>query len=112
MQEIIDSAEYTKLDSIYDAMLDIHCNNMLVNDDNDIVMEREGFEDDLSQMLRFDEIRDRYAQENPDVASMSHREVVEYLRVKVDTAEKVIKDKIKEKEDKKHEKAPHEKESE
>lgn len=87
-QELIESSEYTSLDRIYDMYLETGAVGLQhkFSLDNDIVIEREGFEDDLSRMLAVDEIRDRYALENPEVANMSHKEMFDYINNKLKNA--------------------------
>lgn len=111
MQALIDSAEYTSLDDIYDRMLVINSTmNSGVDNGASAVMEREGFEDDLSRMLEIDALRDKYAMENPDVANMTHAQMREYIGRKLDDANKHIEKIKKERDDAKKNEAPQESE--
>lgn len=91
-QEQINSVEYTHLEEIYDRMLEIEAQQRYVFNGGDMVQEREALEDDLSKLIALDEIRDRYATENPDIIGMSHSDVVKYLKGKLDKANLKIKD--------------------
>lgn len=91
-QEQINSVEYTHLEEIYDRMLEFEAQQRYVFNGGDMVQEREVLEDDLSKLIALDEMRDRYAVDNPDVVGMSHAEVVKYLKGKLDKANQKIKD--------------------
>lgn len=101
-QAVIDSAEYTQLDAIYDRMLDlmsVKFNNIVEGED--IVHEREAHETKLDALLELDRIREEYSQYDPAVASMSHAELAKHIKGKIDDSNKKIKehiDKRKEKE--------------
>lgn len=95
-QEMINSAEYTRLDDIYDRMLEIHrSQNPQYNEGELEVFEREKAEDDLDRLMELDRIRAEYAQSAPEVADMSHSEMVAHVNSKIKAHNEKIK-KIKE----------------
>lgn len=89
-QKIIESAEYTRLDEIYDQMLEIGRANAPYVEGREAVEVREGFEDDLSLMLELDALRDRYSLENPEVANMTHSEMRSHIEKKLRDANEHI----------------------
>ncbi len=91
-QELINSVEYTRLDEIYDRMLDINNELHYQFNGGDMVVEREAVEDDLSRLLELDDIKSRYAQDNPEVMGMSHSEMLKYVNSKLDKANQKIKE--------------------
>lgn len=90
-QKIIDSAEYTRLDEIYDRMLLLN-QRPVVDDGSNEVFEREKLEDRLQLFREVDAIRDEYAVENPDVADMTHNEIYDYINNKVKQQNEKIKE--------------------
>lgn len=91
-QELINSVEYTHIEEIYDRLLEIESAMHQVFNGGDMVQEREAIEDDLSRLIEFDSIREKYASENPDIVGMDHKQVVKYVTDKLDNANRKIKE--------------------
>lgn len=91
-QEIIDSAEYTKLDELYDRLLAVGREKIYYPEGSDVVIERERYESDLDRILELDSMRDRYAADNPEVQGMSHSQLRDYINNKLTEANKKIKE--------------------
>lgn len=90
-QELVDSAEYTRLDEIYDQMKAIHAKqNPQINEGDEIVLERERMESHLDALLELEKIREQYAAENPDVRGMSQEDVYKYITGKVKKHNEII----------------------
>lgn len=93
VQKIIDSAEYTSLAEIYDKylLLEASCYAHL-DEGEDLVHAREGFESDIETFRELDAIRERYGAENPEVLGMSNAEMYNYITEKIALANKRIEE--------------------
>lgn len=91
-QEKINSVVYTRLDEIYDKFLAINNEMHTVHNGGDMIVEREALEDDLSLLIEFDNMKNRYASDNPEVAGMDFLQMHKYVTNKLNTANDNIKD--------------------
>lgn len=93
VQKIIDSAEYTSLSEIYDNYLLLEASRFAhIDEGEDLVHAREGFESDIDMFRELDEMRERYAAENPEVLGMSNADLFNYITEKIDFANKRIEE--------------------
>lgn len=95
-QAIIDSCEYTSLESMYDYLLELNRQQYAQMTHSDLIEERDRIEDNLQYFRDVDIIREQYAASNPDVANMSHAELKDHIENKLHEAKNAIEAKRKE----------------